>query len=377
MLKEYQGNYDKNYLVSVDQVTINFPKNKYGEIKPASEIDKELNLTKIFGPPNNSKALNHYSEAISYYDGQIRVMWSNERVNQGTLIYFSATGFKAWQNLGKLKGYTSTFKNLIQYLFQENAKFTRLDVAIDVINSNLTVNELHEQLQSKKIIFLDSLNREISTERQKFFGENKVITGITCGARSSDKYLRIYDKKIEQNRANAPNIDLAKSSKSWIRIEGEFKHKAAHAVLLDLKDNDDDKIRQKLIGYVVKQWRLVDLTHKLIPLWKKLSVLSDGEGNISPLEPAIADRLIQELKWFLTGGATGVLYRISKLFGETGKVDFFLFMFDYVDNSNEEKHYCIPNNMSKDLNLIRKQHPKLKNISYYLQQAVKEIDMER
>lgn len=366
------------YFVTVDQASINFPINKMSGLNTALQIAKDLHLSKIFGSVDKTKAMNYYSEAFGYYKNQIKFMWNDKKKTQGVLLYFSATGFKAWQSLGKLKGYELNFLNLIKYLStKKKVRFTRLDVAIDVIDWDLTVNKLHEKIQKHKIVVLDSLKRKISSERQKFFGENKVITGITCGSRSSNNYLRIYDKKIEQSRANAPYADLAKDCKSWMRIEAEFKHDAAHAVLEDLKDKTKDEVSQKLIGYVVSRWLLTNSKTELIPLWKKLTELANGSGAIPPLVPKLTDRLVQELKWFLTGGAAGVFYRVAQLFGEIGKADFLLFMFDYVNKPNHKEHYAVPKKIPQDLELIRRQHPNIETINYYLKRTVKEIENEK
>lgn len=365
------------YFVTVDQVSINIPINKMGGTNTALKIDKELKLSEIFGGFDKAKALNHYAEAIGYYDNKIKIMWNDNKKSQGLLLYFSATGFKAWQTLGNLKGFDLNFINLIKFMANKGARFTRLDVAIDVIDSNLTVDDLHQNLQNKQVLILDSLQRILSAKHQKFFGSNQTITGITCGARSSDNFLRIYDKKIEQTKTNAPYLDLAQQSDSWIRIEGEFKHDAAHAILEDLNGKLQDEVSQKLIGYVVKRWLFTDSERKLIPLWQKLTDLANGAGTIPPLMPKLTDRLVQELKWFLVGGAAGIFYRIAQLFGKEGKDEFLCFMFKYVESPNRRKHYSIPSNMAQDLELIRTQHPNMKQINYYLNRTVAEIEKEK
>lgn len=365
------------YYVTVDQASINFPIGKMGGLNTALKIEKELHLAEILSGSDKAKALNYYSEAIAYYNGKIKIMWNDKKRSQGLLLYFSATGYKALKSLGKLRGYDISFVNLVEYMSDKKARFTRLDVAIDVFDGKLTVNKLHKKLQSRKILILDSKERVLSSEHQKFFGANEVITGITCGARSSDNFLRIYDKKIEQDRVNAPYYDLAQQCDSWVRIEGEFKHDAAHAVLQDLSGKEEVEVNRKLIGYVVKRWILTDSRHKVIPLWKKLTELANGSGTIPPLVPQLTDRLVQELKWFLTGGAAGVFYRVAQLFGQIGKADFLLFMFEYVAKPNRDNHYSIPSNMAQDLELIKRQHPNIETITYYLEKAVKEIEEEK
>ena len=258
-----------------------------------------------------------------------------------------------------------------------NAHFTRIDVAIDVIDRALTVKSLHEKIQEGKILILDSLKREIPAKRQKFFGENTITTGITCGARSSNNYLRLYDKKIEQSRKNAPYLSLAKQCKTWTRIEAEFKHDSARAILPDLLGKADLDISQKLIGYIVKQWIFVNKEKKLIPLWRLLTKLANGEGVIPPLSPELNDRLVQELKWLLTGGGVGVIYRIGQLFGEFGMQNFWIFLQRYMQDVNTANHFAVPKNLNQDLGFIRKQHPDLQTINYYLEKAVEEIEDEK
>lgn len=51
-------------------------------------------------------------------------MWSDKKKIQGLLLYFSATGFKTWQNLGKLGGYDLSFINLLKFMTTKKTRFT-------------------------------------------------------------------------------------------------------------------------------------------------------------------------------------------------------------------------------------------------------------
>lgn len=69
-----------NYFVTVDQLSINFPlKAKKSVIKKIESLDKQLRLSEVLGGNQKAKALNHYSEAISYYDNQIKFMWNTKK----------------------------------------------------------------------------------------------------------------------------------------------------------------------------------------------------------------------------------------------------------------------------------------------------------
>lgn len=141
----------------------------------ALQLDKELKLSKIFGSSDKAKALNYYSEAIGYYDNKIKIMWSDKKKTQGPLLYFSATGFKTWQNLGKLRGYDLSFINLLKFMTTKKARFTRLDVAIDVIDGDLTADALHQKLQTKQVLILDSLKGSYLLNIKSFLDQIRLL----------------------------------------------------------------------------------------------------------------------------------------------------------------------------------------------------------
>lgn len=368
---------------TVDQVTINLP--YVGKMKgqdSALVYAEKLHFEEILGEASSARGLNFYKSAISFYKGQVKLMWHDNKRSQGILLYFTATGYRAWKSLSQLHGYSFDLLSLINFMLENEAKwFTRFDDAIDVFDSDLTVEDLYRQIDSGEVLVLDRLSRRLKTKYQKFYGIDRKITGFTIGARSSDCFLRVYDKKIEQSNENSAYLDLAKSCKSWIRFEFEAKHDKAKAILNDLAlfamANDKAGLQQQLVGYLVNQWKLTDKNKELIPLWQQLITLADGKGAIPSLEPKLTDRLVQELKWFLTGGAAGVFYRIANLFGDTGKVDFWLYMLEYISKPNTVGHYAIPKNINSDLELIRKQHPNIENIKFYLESAIEEIEKDK
>lgn len=368
----------RKILVNIDQCTINFP--VYD--KPFSTVIRiidSLAFNQIFGDSEKVKAMNHYDEAIGFYNGQIKLMWSDERPTQGVMLYFTATGLRAWQIFGKLHNRGIQWLDFINYLSKNNAHFTRVDVAVDVLDYPFTVASLFGDIQERKVLVLDPLGREKKFTHQKFFGQNRKVTGFYIGSRSSDCFLRIYDKKIEQDRERATYVDLSRTCKTWTRFEGEFKHKKAKAIIPDLasKSVNEKQFRQKLIGYVVNQWSFVDNDKKLTDLWNTMKCKSNGTDPIPYFEPQLNDRLISLLKWFLTGGATGVFYRISKLFGEAGRNDFLEFIFEYIDKPNTIGHYSVPSNTERDLDLIRAQNPNIKTVREYLVEAVNEIEWSK
>ena len=314
------------YFVTVDQASINFPINKMSGLNTALQVAKDLHLSKIFGSADKTKAMNYYSEAFGYYNNQIKFMWNDKKKTQGVLLYFSATGFKAWQSLGKLKGYELNFLNLIKYLStKKKVRFTRLDVVIDVIDGDLTVNKLHEKIQKHKIVVLDSLKRKISSEHQKFFGENKVITGITCGSRSSNNYLRIYDKKIEQEQTHGFRYADAIQVQSWIRFEAVYKNPYSHQIgdaLLDIYTESDYEsfIASKILDKYIFKFPATD---EAVYFSELLMMVASGKefDSLECTSPR-DNSLMQSLKYLVTNSGLYItLEKIQRLYPQQQAVE--------------------------------------------------------
>lgn len=98
----------------------------------------------------------------------------------------------------------------------ESWRITRCDIALDVVNSGVSVidhwtGRLEERAMERRGKAQLILNRNGDT--------------ILVGSRTSDRYIRIYDKAKEQKRQG-----------DWVRIEIEIKGKAAHNLKCAYKD---------------------------------------------------------------------------------------------------------------------------------------------
>lgn len=95
-------------------------------------------------------------------------------------------------------------------LRNEQWRPSRIDVAVDFIDSD----------QSIETLWTEHIQAQALKRRNK---AQLILSGngdtINIGSRKSDKYMRIYDKGMEQ-----------KTDMDWKRIELEIKYKTAHAV---------------------------------------------------------------------------------------------------------------------------------------------------
>lgn len=100
--------------------------------------------------------------------------------------------------------------------------------------------------------------RRIPADRFRIVGTMESRQTLYVGSRSSDAFLRIYDKKTEQNRPNGTYRGLAQQCEDWIRVEAEFKHRVAKSIGQHISKYDGDNFYQELLGIVLERWTMAD-----------------------------------------------------------------------------------------------------------------------
>jgi Replication initiation factor len=115
---------------------------------------------------------------------------------------------------------------LIAALFRAGAKLTRVDVAIDATSLGLDIDALAKDYELHRYI---GVPRVWHMEKSDKGGQTLYI-----GARTSDHYLRIYNKYAEAARhVKKPGVE------DWKRVELENHGMAARAVGYDLRAGKD------------------------------------------------------------------------------------------------------------------------------------------
>lgn len=111
---------------------------------------------------------------------------------------------------------------------QGNVKFTRIDIACDILDDDFY-----------NIISIHTLNHNFKTKRRKrseiksYNTSSNQIVGRTIyfGSRTSSVFMRIYDKALEK-----------KEDKDWTRMELEIKSKTAHNLAKMINEYPLDKL---------------------------------------------------------------------------------------------------------------------------------------
>lgn len=138
-----------------------------------------------------------------------RKAWRND---QGAILQSTANRLDMGINVlltgSVLKNYD--WKSVLEHCFRYYGHVARVDLTIDARDYGLSIEKCHKLIMGKKAI---------TKARNATLVQSK--TGTTCyvGSRSSDRFLRIYDKAGEQGIENADwkriELELAGDKATW------------------------------------------------------------------------------------------------------------------------------------------------------------------
>lgn len=259
--------------IKIDQLRLNIPYDEIYQIESNQELPKEvvvadklLHLSWLFKSNTISHGHNGYTSSYNFGSGEqggnVSIMWTESRKDMGILVDFTATGKALYESLAELHGFSINWKEIIEQLYEMMGHTSRLDIATDLINYGFSVNEIIQRLKQEKSFFLNTQGNRINSNRFKIIGNYNEAQTLYVGSRKSDAFLRIYDKKAEQDRASGLYRNLARSCESWIRVEAEFKHRLAKELGKYISTLTTDNIYPYLLGCVLERWSLVNLVNK-------------------------------------------------------------------------------------------------------------------
>lgn len=165
-----------------------------------------------------------------------RIQWNVNRPEMGVHIQYSGKCLNVYHINGTAKQRVNRFH------IARGDKCTRLDLALDVHNSNLNVRSLYAQLK-----------RGTADTRFKTWNIIDGPTGTTLylGSRQSEQFIRIYDKGMEQQ-----------TGENWKRIEMELKGDRAKMFAQEIAKYTDEQTAQRtrqaikaLVEFPTSTWK--------------------------------------------------------------------------------------------------------------------------
>lgn len=178
------------------------------------------------GANGYKSSLRHNTYAVSVlYDGSDN-MGIHVNISGSAVSYALECFIDSLKMLTPFGDYAIEYSDesmMVRYLrhISESGKFTRVDLAIDDMGCNYySVNDMRDICDSDRCM---SRFRSYRPEYERSF--NGSITGNTLyiGKRTSDVFLRIYDKRLEQIKKADTDCGY-----DWVRWELELKHDRAN-----------------------------------------------------------------------------------------------------------------------------------------------------
>lgn len=303
---------------------------------------------------NNSSGRNGYTNGYVFGDDQsgcVSIYWNPHREDMGITIDFTATGKIQYEKLNQLHGKTVDWLDLIRDVVNTyEGHISRIDVACDLINYGYSVNKIVTKIYAGQYGFLNAGLQHIPRNRFQTVGSLDEYQTLYVGSRRSDGFLRIYDKKVEQSRANAVYVSLALECQDWIRVEAEFKHRLAHAIGNAICNiNDHDEFYCSLVDLIVSRWQLIDESSKredpeLTKEWHSIDELRNNNRLKLNLKPNDAPNFYRKIMWFLERGPAGLLFQIEAVLGSDNLDKLIDFVRYYIDDNDQEGHHHITPN---------------------------------
>ena len=184
-----------------------------------SKIDELLKLEKYtVNYKLNEKGFAGYSYIINFDEFEILLCFNTDSPRMGVLLKFSGQGLKHYLKRREEDNQKISYRQLVQKFFElENyfsgsCRVSKIDFAIDFIDEGLKVNQIHQEL-NKSIIkskYVDSFTNTIKLRKNQSnistFNTNNRVETIYVGSKANkgnSLLLRIYDKKLEQEKKRA------------------------------------------------------------------------------------------------------------------------------------------------------------------------------
>lgn len=212
------------------------------------------------------KGANGYKRMRKYANYNISVLYDGTE-DMGIHVNVSGTGIHALLSAFRStlrcetpfgEGFDLWEETVLSRLLSEISKhghLTRIDLAIDDKGAvYYSLDDISDRLDNQRVVTKFRTYRHM-TERTSL--NEKVGDTIYFGSRQSDIMLRIYDKKLEQNK-NLFKSDDGYINYDWVRWELELHRDRANAIAALLINGIP--LSDVVIGVLSQYFRIINLT---------------------------------------------------------------------------------------------------------------------
>lgn len=195
----------------------------------------------------------YYGYPNMYGMGNINIMFKDDLREYH--IQMTGQGCRMFEQVSEITWYE--LFSIVHH--DQDAKFTRLDLAIDDFNQSFTIPTIRRKMKRGELVtkFLEG----DSTEAFRFSSNNQdnsevVGDGVRFGSPKSRLMIRMYDKVKERN-----NAGFELTVKTWVRVELQLRKEYANEAIKELLDSDF-AVGIVAKGYLKEYLRFVDKPNK-------------------------------------------------------------------------------------------------------------------
>lgn len=287
-------------------------------------IAEKLSLPLLFGAMTKEQVspqgyTTSYSfENMPYF---LRIAFHESYLKMGIIIKFSASALSLYK-----QAYENSFKEpigvyeILKKLDEPywNMHLSRLDLCADYLNFPLSVNDIYNNLKSKKfeIINYKGYRNHKKMSAIEIDAEAKTVT-IGSRKKGSNSFLKIYDKLTEQLENNGRYAQIAQQFQSWTRFEVTFRGQYAKQLTkLILSLSSRDMLQQFIANKILEKYCLIDAeTGQLTEYSKALIDFSTCAPPLVVVSPR-NNQLMQSIHYILKGsGFFPMLEKVKKTWG--------------------------------------------------------------
>lgn len=255
------------------------------------------------------------------------------------------------------KGYE--WKYLLDFCFNQGYKFTRIDIAVDVIDDNyINIDNLFNKVTLRE--FYTPVFRKCELYDSFNISDNYTLgKTITYGSRTSEMMLVIYDKKAERKVRNSNALIFAKS---WTRIETRFQKGKADNFITEWRSINYENLGvliSQILNYTIKftepSKNKVDNTYKYFNQrdwrpceWWNNFINTTKKLKIKPTQSL--EKTIVKNKGWLEASASRVLSRVL-VAKPNDFIDFLFYLLDKGKDTLDNSDLVSINNYRTELKL--------------------------
>ncbi|HEL2728948.1 TPA: replication initiation factor domain-containing protein [Streptococcus suis] len=308
----------------------------------AENISEKLSLPVLFGdyiplktPPAG------YTNGFTFHHSPyyFAIAWHQTNFTMGIILKFSASALSHYK--ATYQEYYSEaidVNQMAQFLNEDywELRLSRIDLAIDYFNYDMTVNNLYQALKCKQYVITNHRGRKnvSNISAQEVNGQAQTIY-IGSKKKNVNALLRIYNKYQEQLDNQGRYMHLTKYCDSWVRMEASYKGTYSNQILALLLDIDSPQDLSKLIvNKMIDKYCFHDTK-----TGQSLAFTSDllqGFGNFPELESLNSrnNDLLSTISYLMKGsGFFPLLKKVEEIWGTQARNHFIIRLIQEYDTN--------------------------------------------